>query len=470
MTVGEKIQYYRKKQGLSQEDLGQKLMVSRQTVSLWEMDKTVPSIDNLIRLKDIFGVSIDEILCGGGVEEKNADQPIETYSFTYTKDEMKRLFKYSARIMIRYIFFTLPCLIMMIFGMFNADAFYTGFAAGVIFLVVASYISAFIRFANTKKTGMEIMSQSTYTYDVFEDFFKVTIDQPDKSRNLTVKSNDIKKVSFTDKYVIIQLGNELFSIKRSLLPEDSRLFTILKLATAKAPMPRAKVKWRALSIILFIASISSLMLALLSVAVAGAINGKHVQNMWLFFLYLPIPIASIVFYNLLKRRGIVFKKNLIVGIIMSALLCIYGSFVLFPEPTSVNEEYEASVEQILAENYSEPDVIKIFSLEKADVHIETICIFKSADKGLVVGSLYTYEDEDKTYFQEFESDLQIGKRYYSEGCTCDYDIGYQIYETRKDAPDIAYELQEITVDGEKYYFCVGYIGDYMSDETHWVTE
>ena len=39
MTVGEKIQFYRKKIGLSQEELGQKLLVSRRTVSLWELDR-----------------------------------------------------------------------------------------------------------------------------------------------------------------------------------------------------------------------------------------------------------------------------------------------------------------------------------------------------------------------------------------------------------------------------------------------
>ena len=57
MSVGEKIQFYRKKIGLSQEELGQKMFVSRQTVSLWEMDKTLPTIDNLIRLKEIFSIS-----------------------------------------------------------------------------------------------------------------------------------------------------------------------------------------------------------------------------------------------------------------------------------------------------------------------------------------------------------------------------------------------------------------------------
>ena len=67
MTVGEKIQKYRKDLGLSQEELGQKLLLSRQTVSLWEKDQTAPTLDNLMRLKEIFGVSIDEIL---GVDNK----------------------------------------------------------------------------------------------------------------------------------------------------------------------------------------------------------------------------------------------------------------------------------------------------------------------------------------------------------------------------------------------------------------
>jgi transcriptional regulator with XRE-family HTH domain len=62
MTVGEKIQFYRKAQGMSQEELGKRLFVSRQTVSLWEKDQTVPTIDNLMRLKEIFGVSLDKIL------------------------------------------------------------------------------------------------------------------------------------------------------------------------------------------------------------------------------------------------------------------------------------------------------------------------------------------------------------------------------------------------------------------------
>lgn len=63
MTVGEKLQIYRKRAGLSQEELGTMLFVSRQTVSLWEKDQTLPTVDNLVKLKEIFGVSLDELIC-----------------------------------------------------------------------------------------------------------------------------------------------------------------------------------------------------------------------------------------------------------------------------------------------------------------------------------------------------------------------------------------------------------------------
>ena len=57
MKVNEKIQYFRKKAGLSQDELGKRLLVSRQTVSLWEEGQTLPSLDNLTRLREIFEVS-----------------------------------------------------------------------------------------------------------------------------------------------------------------------------------------------------------------------------------------------------------------------------------------------------------------------------------------------------------------------------------------------------------------------------
>ena len=70
MTLGEKIQYYRKKSSISQEELGNQLSVSRQSVSMWEKDITVPTVDNIKRLAAIFSVSTDELMSDGNIEEK----------------------------------------------------------------------------------------------------------------------------------------------------------------------------------------------------------------------------------------------------------------------------------------------------------------------------------------------------------------------------------------------------------------
>lgn len=62
MNLGEKILSYRKKLGLSQEQLGEKVAVSRQTVSKWEIGQTIPGLEKLRNLAKIFEISVDELI------------------------------------------------------------------------------------------------------------------------------------------------------------------------------------------------------------------------------------------------------------------------------------------------------------------------------------------------------------------------------------------------------------------------
>ena len=62
MTLGEKIRTARKQEGLSQEQLSEKLGISRSSVAKWETDKGIPDISNLIALTDVFGLSLDELI------------------------------------------------------------------------------------------------------------------------------------------------------------------------------------------------------------------------------------------------------------------------------------------------------------------------------------------------------------------------------------------------------------------------
>ncbi len=72
MTLGQRIQKLRKQHNLSQEALGEKLGVSRQAISRWEMDGAVPEIDKLIALSKLFGMPVGQLLgveCPGGEEQ-----------------------------------------------------------------------------------------------------------------------------------------------------------------------------------------------------------------------------------------------------------------------------------------------------------------------------------------------------------------------------------------------------------------
>ena len=62
MTFGEKLQSLRQRAGMSQDALAERLQVSRQAVSRWERDETMPETDKVVALADIFGVTTDYLL------------------------------------------------------------------------------------------------------------------------------------------------------------------------------------------------------------------------------------------------------------------------------------------------------------------------------------------------------------------------------------------------------------------------
>lgn len=77
MTLGQRIAECRKRKGLSQEGLGEKLGVSRQAISKWEADGAVPEVDKLIGMSKLFAVSVGWLL---GIEEEAAPEHKEVIS------------------------------------------------------------------------------------------------------------------------------------------------------------------------------------------------------------------------------------------------------------------------------------------------------------------------------------------------------------------------------------------------------
>lgn len=71
MKFNEKLIKLRKEMGLAQEELGNKLNVARQTVSKWELGETTPEMDKLIKMSEIFNITLDEL-----IKDKNNDENI----------------------------------------------------------------------------------------------------------------------------------------------------------------------------------------------------------------------------------------------------------------------------------------------------------------------------------------------------------------------------------------------------------
>ncbi len=76
MEVGNRIREQREAKGISQDELAQKVFVSRQTVSNWERGKTLPDVQSLLLLSNLFDVSVDTLVRG---DEETMAKEIENY-------------------------------------------------------------------------------------------------------------------------------------------------------------------------------------------------------------------------------------------------------------------------------------------------------------------------------------------------------------------------------------------------------
>lgn len=89
MTFAEKLKSIRKQAGISQEQLAEKLGVSRQAVTKWETDAGIPDIQNLIAISTLFDISIDEMLSNKKGVNKKTEYLFESVT-EYDIDEPKR--------------------------------------------------------------------------------------------------------------------------------------------------------------------------------------------------------------------------------------------------------------------------------------------------------------------------------------------------------------------------------------------
>lgn len=113
MTLSEKLYNLRRKQGLSQEGLAEKLDCSRQVISKWENGTTTPDAEMLEKYSELFGVSIDYLV------KDNIDEP-SSVNPTEKNSENKKLLG-----ILGLVVSLLGCVSLIVFGaitVFNSEA------------------------------------------------------------------------------------------------------------------------------------------------------------------------------------------------------------------------------------------------------------------------------------------------------------------------------------------------------------
>lgn len=376
MTTGEKIQFYRRKLGLSQEELAKRMLLSRQTISLWEMDKTVPTLENLIRLKEILEVSLDDLLCEdrlsndidneiiveGENDKGDADEsskifpmpdeqsmiPDNVHIFRYDKKELKRIFKKLCAPMWRlFILFTVifAVSLVMTFGTEGDDTFFF-FVSGMAFVYFVCFIKWYISYRKAWNKSSKLMIQSVYSYQVFDGYFVLNIFRDgDAKKWLKIGFDEIEAVRSIDEHFVLTIAGQIYIIRKHALPENSPLLAYCNCFNKKKSVNKKHSrKITAVSIVLFVLTLLSILFPLILMAILTPAHPTSMgtEFMWVFFCFTPITLASAIFGFCFRK-----KKNIIAGIIMTVLLCAYGSFVLIPDAYLHTDEPIVRAEQEL---------------------------------------------------------------------------------------------------------------------------
>ncbi len=468
MTVGEKIQKYRKEMGLSQEELGQKLYVSRQTVSLWEMDKTLPTVDNLIRLKEIFGVSLDDILLEEDKDTKESCDnkapdtegkvpesiPSESYRFEFSSGEIKEtVFINVKNLLSRAIFHILLIVAMFLVCLGVEDSTYS-LAIAATSVIAIRYIIAIRQFLIIRKRTYQRMGNQIYEYSIFENYFEANI--MNKAGETLYRRKcffeQISKVFEAKNYFLISIDgarDECFVLRKSDLKDNSLIYAFQRKYPAKVKaLPFQDVLRTVYYVGAVFTGVALVVTAdlLLTSYPFDIYRGKL---WWLYFLFALFPIFCTVIGILQKRRKESGFLRIIIPLVLALFLILIGSMAsFFGYP---NSKFEEELETILAEKYESPNLLHVFRLEKDGESVDNICIFETKSHGLVVGTFYYYRDEMQfdDYGENIRKDVDFGFL----ATTSDFFVHYMLCDDKSELPSDYYECKEVTVDGETKYIC-----------------
>lgn len=152
---GEYLKKLRTENNLSQEKLGEKLGLSRQSISKWEQGNAVPDIENIMKLTKLYNVSVDSILNGEEdkkeeilKEEKAPEKSIKTPADTFENEVPQ---KKKQKVHHTWVFYSYPVLMVILYALlgvlFSPKGWYMGW---IVFLTIPLFYTGILAY-NKKK-------------------------------------------------------------------------------------------------------------------------------------------------------------------------------------------------------------------------------------------------------------------------------------------------------------------------------
>ncbi|MBQ8496597.1 MAG: hypothetical protein IJ489_03970 [Clostridia bacterium] len=271
-------------------------------------------------------------------EEKihNEEIPAEIHSFRFSENDIEILYK-KVRKPIRLNFFVWLAFSLLFIIQITILKFvihdeiepFVYFAFGMSFTLTIIYFATLRRHKKSWGTMKEIRLMTECHYEIYGDCIILRLIRDDKLYYLRrIKYSDIKSVQiFPDHYSFIH-ANEQHIIFKKYLKKDSLIPKIFentvpaqKTAPRKQPKTSPVIAW-----LLFFAALLAPIGAYLCTSLLGKMNGASFQNMWTFFAFLIFPIASFVYGLYLSSKKENCVKNIVIGILISLILCLFGSF------------------------------------------------------------------------------------------------------------------------------------------------
>ncbi len=281
--------------------------------------------------------------------------PIEQYNFSFTKKDGEIFYtEQIKKMIIRTVIISLLILFMSFgninvhingnYNVFSAAPFF----AGILFAYLVIKIPLIIRAVKKCKKASEELDGTVYEYSFYPSYIKIRCSKNEELlRTTNIDFRDIKKFERKGNYIRILANDGYILLKENEIPPESPFLYYINTSPLTKNL-KAQSKFSLASTVLFVLTLLSVFFAagilFLTIRLSGS---PDIGNMWVFFLFTPIPVASFCFGLFAMKKGYRFTKNIVAGIIIFGLLCAYGSFTfIFKDVMTENPELYLEAEEL----------------------------------------------------------------------------------------------------------------------------